>query len=66
VFHKHDHPVRERLETMNRFNSKRCAKEFALVAQFNPGTLRAGSIEVMPQVPKEMWPEIMRILFFWF
>jgi hypothetical protein len=32
----------------------------------NPGSLRAsevGSIEVMPQVPKEMWPENMKIFF---
>jgi hypothetical protein len=34
VFHKHDHTVRERLETLNRLNSERCMKGFALVAQF--------------------------------
>jgi hypothetical protein len=34
----------------------------------NPGSLRAskvGSIEVMPQVPKGMWPENMRKSFFY-
>jgi hypothetical protein len=34
VFHKHGHPLRERLETLNRLNSERCMKGFALVAQF--------------------------------
>jgi hypothetical protein len=34
VFHKHVHPLRERLETLNRLNSERCMKIFALVAQF--------------------------------
>jgi hypothetical protein len=34
VFHKHGHPVRERLVTLNRLNSERCIKRFALVAQF--------------------------------
>jgi hypothetical protein len=34
VFHKHGQPLRERLETLNRLNSERCMKEFALVAQF--------------------------------
>jgi hypothetical protein len=34
VFHKHGHPKRERLETLNRLNSERCMKGFALVAQF--------------------------------
>jgi hypothetical protein len=36
VFHKHGHPLRERLETLNRLNSERCMKGFALVAQFQP------------------------------
>jgi ribonuclease HI len=33
VFHKHGHPLRERLETLNRLNSERCMKGFGLVAQ---------------------------------
>jgi hypothetical protein len=28
VFHKHGHPLRERLETLNRLNSERCLKMF--------------------------------------
>jgi hypothetical protein len=35
----------------------------------NPGSLRAsevGNIEVMPQIPKGMWPENLRKLFFLF
>jgi hypothetical protein len=34
VLHKHGHPLRERLETLNRLNSERCLKGFELVAQF--------------------------------
>jgi hypothetical protein len=34
IFHKHGHPLRERLETLNRFNSDICMKGFALEAQF--------------------------------
>jgi ABC-type uncharacterized transport system permease subunit len=34
VFHKHGHPLRERLEILNRLNSERCMKGFALVAHF--------------------------------
>jgi hypothetical protein len=34
VFHKHGCALRERLETLNRLNSERCMKGFALVAQF--------------------------------
>jgi hypothetical protein len=34
VFHKHGHPLRERLETLNQLNSERCIKGFALVTQF--------------------------------
>jgi hypothetical protein len=34
VFHKHGHPLRERLETLNRLNTERCMKGFALVALF--------------------------------
>jgi hypothetical protein len=33
-FHKHGHPFRKRLETLNRLNSEKCMKGFALVAQF--------------------------------
>jgi hypothetical protein len=29
-----DHPLRKRFETLNRLNSERCMKGFALVAQF--------------------------------
>jgi hypothetical protein len=34
VFHKHGHLLKERLENLNRLNSERCMKGFALVAQF--------------------------------
>jgi hypothetical protein len=34
VYHKHGHPLRKKLETLNRLNSERCMKVFALVAQF--------------------------------
>jgi hypothetical protein len=34
VFHKHSHPLRGRLDTLNRLNSERCMKGFASVAQF--------------------------------
>jgi hypothetical protein len=34
VFNKHGHPFRDQLETLNRLNSERCMKGFALVAQF--------------------------------
>jgi hypothetical protein len=34
IFHKHDHLLRERFETLNRLNSKRCVRGFVLSAQF--------------------------------
>jgi hypothetical protein len=34
VFHKHGHPLRERIETLNRLNSEKCMEGFALVALF--------------------------------
>jgi hypothetical protein len=43
VFHKHDHPLRERHETLNRLNTERCTKGFALVTEctFQPTKIYA-------------------------
>jgi hypothetical protein len=40
IFHKHGHPLREWLKTLNRLNSERCMKGFALVAPFTFQPLR--------------------------